>query len=554
MVTYLPDTLKVTGSSLGTIIEGGETKVDYITGFSNPSSENEVLFKMYFDENQDLTNGEVLTIEYDCSVNIPDKTGEDVVVKNKFTAAPKIDGKREEVSARSERVFTKSYAPSLSKDGGRSSDRTKVDYKIVLNEGGKYDISGETITDTLGGDLMGVASYAGSGITLNGQLIPWSRILSSGGNSWSYKLPSDFGSKEVVITYTVNTDMSNASGGGSLTNKAEFAGKTVWCTKTYEGYTVDKEVTKKDGAYSYYIYFQGNGVVDSAGQTVRDRLSGPMAQYASYNTSIPIEVESKNGQKGQISWNDVTMDADGKGWSLVIPSGYGSSKVTLKYWVTVDDNAQLLSQNTAEALNNTVTIGDKTTGKGVDIDVPEENRITIEKSHDEVADGRNVNWHVSFNVPASGFDSAVLTENLPTIWGSNGILSDALIGDISVSSSDGSPVYYTIEGSKATSALENDNVYVLTFYQDAGHTKTGFAPGAARMINLSLTTELNQQWMKLIETNTWYKDHMNEAVLLINGSITCTAKDVVDTDKEIKYILSISTHLTWEEYPEMRSS
>ena len=118
----------------------------------------------------------------------------------------------------------KIYSPAIAKTGTINASDNSIQYTITLNADYRYDISGKVITDAFGQGKQ-YAKYTGDGIkikkyqsgidqALEEKDIPWSAIIKSTGDSWSYTIPStDTGKYKYVITYTaqgINNEITKA--------------------------------------------------------------------------------------------------------------------------------------------------------------------------------------------------------------------------------------------------------------------------------------------------------------------------------------------------------
>ncbi|MBQ7583871.1 MAG: hypothetical protein IJT24_04605, partial [Lachnospiraceae bacterium] len=485
---YKPESLQVTSNKKGAIVTDGAADESYVENYENPApfATTEELFTMRFKEGADLVNGEVITLTYDVEAALPDKRDFTYDVSNRFVV---LDKNNKRVEAKTSRRIEANYKPGLSKKANISKNRETIDYTVTLEGYGKYDISGEKVTDELYGEIADYANYYGEGLTVklqNGttKKVPWDKVLRSSGKGWEYILPDDVGSQKVTITYSVKIDTTGSLPAGSLWNKVKFA-NLERTAETKFSYSLAKYANinnkNKNAGIWFHIEYNGDKVINSKGVVVRDRLSGELMPYAYYNTDEPITIgynygaDNEKTEEAVVGWDKVVWDEDHKGWSLTLDD-YGNDRVYISYYVKISDLSGFVSDKAKGRIANTVYVMDKHYTSGYDHNIPEDNRIGFEKTHSEPVrnDGIVSNeWTVSIKVPAGGLNSCVVTDQLPAKWVDNVYEVDELLeGSLSVSSNDGE-VYYDEE--LGYSDGNNSRVYkdllTLTFYKDAAKTE-----------------------------------------------------------------------------------
>ncbi|MCR4924162.1 MAG: hypothetical protein K5931_09180, partial [Lachnospiraceae bacterium] len=88
--------------------------------------------------------------------------------------------------------------------------------------------------------------------------------------------------------------------------------------------------------------------------------------------------------------------------------------------------------------------------------------------------------------------------------------------DITVSSDDGSPVYY--RKSLETSDGGQKKRVFIRFYKDANLNEEGFPEGNKRVITVVIKTKLNEKWCEKGGTEDWLRKHQNYVAVTANGS------------------------------------
>ena len=133
---------------------------------------------------------------------------------------------------------------------------------------------------------------------------------------------------------------------------------------------------------------------------------------------------------------------------------------------------------------------------GYKYDIPEENRIKLEKTHSDPvkANGAVTNeWTVNIKVPKTGVSSCEVMDNLPANWLNNVYEVDELVeGSLNVTCSEGD-VYYTYELGKSSDNSDGkyNNQLRLVFYKDAAHTIPGITGGDSKTVTIKYRTKLN---------------------------------------------------------------
>ncbi|MCR5107997.1 MAG: hypothetical protein K6B28_07510, partial [Lachnospiraceae bacterium] len=335
---------------------------------------------------------------------------------------------------------------------------------------------------------------------------------------------------------------------------------TVW--RKYNWMTSDSETV---ALHEYDIDIQKSGVYDKTSSTVtytltvnsdksanvkglrvKDHLSGtikPWAEYAGEGIYVSIDDSAST----LVPWSSV-RGADGYGLDAVnagqvfyytpisTKSDYsGYNKIVLTYKVKVSEDEIITSGN----LRNKVDLG-YSNEQGVypghgESEIPfypdPDNKLSVKKTVVE-SSNEQVTWKITFTVPEAGYDSCMLTEMLPK---KDGYVDD-LIGDIQVSSSDGSAVYY--------SRYDDDDSITLVFHKDKDGDEDGFAAGNTRTITVLLTTEIDPDWYAKVVENMWYyRTHTNTVYIDANG-IQKSAEASVDTDNNRTMIKSSQGYKT----------
>ncbi|MCR5106911.1 MAG: hypothetical protein K6B28_02000, partial [Lachnospiraceae bacterium] len=274
-------------------------------------------------------------------------------------------------------------------------------------------------------------------------------------------------SKGETITVEYDCDVTGISDellkNISVTNTVMVWRKYNWMTSDSETvalheYDID---IQKSGVYdktsstvTYTLTVNSDKSANVKGLRVKDHLSGTIKPWAEY-TGEGIYVSIDDSAPTLISWNYVKA-SKGNGldainanqvfyYTPIRPDSNeydGYNKIVLTYKVKVSEDEIITYGN----LRNKVDLGESNEqgvypGHG-ESEIPfspdPDNKLSVKKTVVE-SSNEQVTWKITFTVPEAGYDSCELTEMLPK---KDGYVDD-LIGDIEVSSSDGSAVYYS---------------------------------------------------------------------------------------------------------------
>ena len=152
----------------------------------------------------------------------------------------------------------------------------------------------------------------------------------------------------------------------------------------------------------------------AAGYTITDRIAAGSASYMKYyGTGIIVEVYEKNGTKKEtrnVSYTDLTNYSDST-WTYTIPAGDTDPYHYIIKYQTIVDMDQVNNGHVPVSLNNTAN-GDP----GVVDVVPDEGyKLAIKKDYSSYTT-EEINWVAYLDVPASGLDSATVTDTLPSVY------------------------------------------------------------------------------------------------------------------------------------------
>ena len=359
------------------------------------------------------------------------------------------------------------------------------------------------------------------------------------GETFGLTLPSMSHGETVTIEYYADVDLSLVTGngtpeqtgntvkvhgnfnppndpeittdGGNFTNKISISSNSK---------TASSQTVRGDKTYvTWTIVLNENANISIAGKRVTDTIDGESQSFMRYSGSgIHIEKYRKDGTPAgsdDIRWgtDGLTDGYGGSTWTYTIPASDGENKYryVITYETEVDSETFLTTTYVGNSVHNDYdtdwgSAGVETTGEEIEVSKSAGDSVV-----DAVKKEAKTEWEITFNVPAAGLSSAVITDLLP-----NGQAGDVRLYDEykdgSVRVKDGD----LLEG-EGFSAVLNPQLHqvVITFTKNNGESGlTG--TGLMRTIHVYLTTVANHHWLVYAETNPQARNHQNTAIVKVN--------------------------------------
>ena len=414
-----------------------------------------------------------------------------------------------------------SNSVTVSKEGRFSSSSNAVRYTVRITSTGnsKNVVVKDTITDTEGAltldpDSIQANSSTGNPVVMNGGV---------NGNHYEYTIPSMVNGETITITYSAKVDSSKipkkdgkyiTTGNNAVEVKSD--GDPEPETKTVSTKIDYTPSIKKGNAtvgadgktLTWIITANEETKVSMAGGTITDTIRANSQSIMKYSGSgLTIRVYNSAGsiiRTDNVPWSALINKTDSS-WTYQIPST--DKDKAYKYVITYTtevDKSQLITDVTVN--NDVITDGGKK-GSGQGKIVPGE-KVQITKRVVEIDTDENekkITWEASFNVPKGGLNSAVVTDTYPN----KGNYIESIIGEVSV---DG-----LINGESYTATYYNTNVKIQ-FFKNLDKTEEGLqASSTDRTITVTLTTIINDDWVKRAESDSDYLKHRNNVRLRANG-------------------------------------
>jgi LPXTG-motif cell wall-anchored protein len=254
------------------------------------------------------------------------------------------------------------------------------------------------------------------------------------------------------------------------------------------------------------ITYNSDALISVKGNTITDTLTNTDKVPQEYSGNVTVTVKDHSGN--EIRTKTITPQSDSKSWTYTIPGNDLEYSYTFDYYTKANANDLIATTDAGNTVDDNK--GNSATSNA-SINPRDENKVSLSKEVERNDDGKTITWKISLKIPKKGLDKAVVTD----IYPNTGEYIDTLNGDISIEGIDNDK-----ERSKITKS--NDKA-VITFSKSVNNK---WVPGLLasdkeRTITIRLTTNVNQDWVKIA---TWQKDHKNTANL--NDIITATASAI----------------------------
>ena len=463
---------------------------------------------------------------------------------------------------------------SVTKTGSYNSATGQMDYVVTVKSTGKSE------------NIVVTDSISGSAITLDQDSITISpsktltNPIDASDNGFTLTIGEMAHNETVTIRYSADIDSSylgddfkiiNANTNGKNTIRVENDDyKTDEQDFTYNNEIKYSNISKSNTdvndsedstTLEWTIIANDNFRGSIVGGTISDRISWNSKDVMKYSDPLTLSIVAKNKQGTVVKeWEEpVTVNDNGgqESWSYIIPNLTeieGDDEV-LSYeitYTTVVDKTKMAGWTNGAVTNETENDhGGSSTGTGI---VPgiggggdgEEDSITAVKNATTVTKDY-IDWDIVVVVPAEGFDSLRVVDNLPSTNSGDGY-RDTLEGEPTVTGlldneqlkesfdwelSYNHDLYKVRDGE----TLLREIVTMDFSYTDENGVKhAGLAStGSTRTITIKIRTQNDEPWVEEGTTNSYFSTHTNRAV--INGhEIQATGRpvkpNVVKTGKQ----------------------
>ncbi len=304
-------------------------------------------------------------------------------------------------------------------------------------------------------------------------------------------------------------------------NRKTASAPTVHGDKTYVTWTV---VLNEDANVSI------------AGSHVTDTIDPACQSFVRYTGSgIHIEKYLKGSDTpsatSDVSWgtNGLSASHGGSTWSYTIPQS--DADHAYRYVITYETEVDSEDLLQTTAISNTVEneydtdyggVNIVSTGEGVSAE-----KTAVSSSVNAAEKKAETEWEITFTVPSTGLDSAVVTDTVPGFLNSADMIwywDTYREGSVRVGEGD------LLQGEAFTVVSSPaDHQVTITFTKNDGEPGlTG--TGQPRTIHVFLTTDADRTWLEYAKEHSRARTHVNNAVVRVNGQdIHVTASAIYNT-------------------------
>ena len=444
-------------------------------------------------------------------------------------------------------VKTDGYA-NVSKSGTYNPKTNCVDYTVTVTSHGIC--TNVAVHDDISGTALTYNGDATAKSNVYGKEVP---TPTTSGNGFNLTIPQMGDNETVTITYSAAVDLTkitaengvlgtvtqtknrvtatpdNHPGDEDEKSGKDFNNKISFSTISKSGSAGE---TSEDGhsTVTWTIKANENANVSMAGHTISDMIDSNSQDIMSYSGGyITVIRRDANGNiVGNADGEKIYLDMSGNSWTWTVPNSSpdtGKLSYEIIYTTDVDVSEKLFNTQ----VKNTAT-SDNGGSSSAHADVtPPGGAITARKSVvSRDLSNQIITWEVSFDVPATGLDSARIDDILPNVWDNSGNL--IAIDDYIDSTVTIVPALEAGEGYNTSTYTGTDQKkhLVIDFYKIVdGQEEDGLiGTGSKRKIRVQFQTEISEDWLEAAAgdpDNNNYKTHQNNANVILNGQTLGTS-------------------------------
>ena len=428
-------------------------------------------------------------------------------------------------------VEMKTGGPTVKKTAQYDAQSNKINYTIDISSVGTS--KNVTITDILSGTAL---SYDENSFQIKDpdswQFKSFSPELSSDNHSFGYTLAEIPDGKTYQIQYSADVDLSKITGKGSaeqtanqikvVNDKNQSAEDSIELKDKIIYQSLNKSVsdgTIIDGYKTtlWTITYNSEAHVSMANCTLKDTLNANDTNTSYSGQGITIRKYKKDGtlvSNDLVLWSQLNVNSDSKEFEYTIPeSDIEAYKYEMSYTTTTDVSSMIQNftiSNKVEDVNNQLSSGDIQASVG-----PETSELLGVKKIVTSVNEQEITWKIQLHVPQVGLSNAYVEDLYPwsSSWydGANHTCYDSL-KDNSIQISG------LLDGESYQIDVSDDHKLVIRFYQDDAQTQTGLKSSQqARDIDITLTTNVNQDWLDDAQIGKQSKEHTNNVQFFGNG-------------------------------------
>ena len=447
---------------------------------------------------------------------------------------------------------------NLGKKGTYNPATNCVDYEVTVNSDGIT--KNVVVQDAISGTALTYKKDAVATSSL-GNAVP---TPSSNDNGFSLTIPQMADGETVTIKYSAAVDLSGVTdnGNGSL-GTVEQTGNRVRVTRdgTPDG---DVEKSGKDfenkislsdigksgtaletdenghATINWTINANTHANVSMAGHTISDSIDGNSVPMTYNGPGIYVTAYRENGtvacENYLIRWDNENITKTDTSWVWNIPND-SFNQEKLSYVITYTTDADVSDRIIKTKVTNTGTndIGGSSSGSA-DVTPPGGGLTARKKVIKTDLTSKKVTWEVSFDVPETGLNSAVIRDTVPSYFQNGQTVAYAvdsyIDGTITITPelAQGESYVVTTEGPDAS----GKEYVIITFKKTKDQQVVDglSGTGSKRKLRVQFQTEISDDWVQQAvdhptDSNALY--HTNNADVILNGqTIAVSATTRVD--------------------------
>ena len=474
----------------------------------------------------------------------------------------------------------RTHDAKVSKSSEWDPKTQKIKYTVkVESDGISENIK---IQDTISGTALTFDKNVTTTSTINHTV-----TNTSDNNGFTVDIPKMSGGESIEFHYTASVNLDTLLAGGAENGKygdVTTTGNSVQITsvtgddgnpgnnsaETYNNHDISISSVEKNGVASkevvdgkrrvtWTVILNKEQLKNLAGSPFTDTINADSVSMVSYSgPGITVQRMVQDqwgnlvnaGDSFDVAWgtNGLSnpVSSGDKSFTYTFPTGDTGTNYAYKITYTTDVDVSNIIADT-EIKNDGTTPYGEGTGKS-SVGPTDENRVDLSKTVSSVdITTKTIEWDVTFQVPASGLDSAIVTDTLPYLQFYDG----------ETNPNDFSYYYDVVDSYTVTGLLDGEDYSVS--YQEVEHyskdglkqkidktgivftfTKNGqpglFGGKEARTVTVHLVTTIPDEWLEAVTNeNVTRSVHQNIARIDANGkSVTKDASvDLNPTEPEL---------------------
>ena len=249
-----------------------------------------------------------------------------------------------------------------------------------------------------------------------------------------------------------------------------------------------------------------------------------------------------------VPWSQLGVNTNSTEWTYNIPNQYKDKNYSfvIDYTTEVDVSESIVPVTVKNDVDTDYGKG----GSDGKAEPAPGSKLDMEKSVVKTdIPGGTVTWSITVDVPATGLDSCIVTDTLPSVSGPENFTD----GFDSSSFSAARDVTGLIDGETVSLDTTQLGKVVFTFYKDG---ESGLYPvEGGRKVTITLTTTLDEDWMAYEVTQDYlryYYTHTNNAKVVANSYTIEDSASVTVNSTEPDLIKKADSYMSdnfhWKEY------